>query len=802
MALQATFVADFASFYDAVQKAEVQLKGLDTGVGKVESTLNRMVDNFSGRKIIQEATLMAEAIDRSGGVSRLTSAEILRFGGRAEEAAEKMKLLGLEVPKNVQHLADLASESRNAASQGSIFDATWTKMASSFAAASLIERGATALFDLGSESIRTGARIGDLADRNKLSTNTIQEMMHVADQTGSSLEGMAKSAYNLGIRVAGGSGSVREAVSDLGLEFEALRSMPLEQKFATVVKALEGVHDENERNRLGAVLMGQSFVEMAAAVSQGYSDIAAAAPKMAESTVRAAQEFDDAWSNAKATVKAMVAELGVLADYKGAKEAMENYRKLAVQLGLVAAETKTYTDIVLDAEPAKKKWSDRLRDVESRVAALTAADLKQIEAARSLGATNKELTDEFGLTAHHLRVLDELQRRDAQAKTEMQAAANRLRDAEMEIRSAGEGWRGTLAGINEETVKAVRAYLEAGVAQSTLATKYELTATQVKAVATALAEEKRAHEEAAREAERAERIKAQAIQQTSKLWNEYHALLVERTGTSTDVQIAAVQRWAADVADQAKRAGTWNLEMMVALESTTRAKLENMKVDWSALRDHSRARLDETAEKARATYEAMLARSNEFTLGTLEDFRRQAEAAEAAAANWNASYSTTIDAISAKSSEGTSKIVRDAEQVALSWNQAMELVRKGMGTMSGSVPQGFTYGNGAGFQPIKSDTLGPLLNTTMPAFPSFATGVTNFGGGIAKVHKDELLVNLPKGTDVIPAISPYPPGGRGAASNITVNVTAGMGANGSEIAMFVKKAIAEHEAKMGRRVGG
>ena len=38
-----------------------------------------------------------------------------------------------------------------------------------------------------------------------------------------------------------------------------------------------------------------------------------------------------------------------------------------------------------------------------------------------------------------------------------------------------------------------------------------------------------------------------------------------------------------------------------------------------------------------------------------------------------------------------------------------------------------------------------------PGRPSFATGVTNFQGGLAYVHKDELLVNMPSGTSVIPA---------------------------------------------------
>lgn len=35
--------------------------------------------------------------------------------------------------------------------------------------------------------------------------------------------------------------------------------------------------------------------------------------------------------------------------------------------------------------------------------------------------------------------------------------------------------------------------------------------------------------------------------------------------------------------------------------------------------------------------------------------------------------------------------------------------------------------------------------------PGFASGVTDFAGGLALVHRDELLVNLPRGTDVIPA---------------------------------------------------
>ena len=68
MAITATFKADFSSFTQAVDKAEVQLRSFETGAGKVGKALGRMTDTFSGRRVIQEATLTARAIEDIGGV--------------------------------------------------------------------------------------------------------------------------------------------------------------------------------------------------------------------------------------------------------------------------------------------------------------------------------------------------------------------------------------------------------------------------------------------------------------------------------------------------------------------------------------------------------------------------------------------------------------------------------------------------------------------------------------------------------------------------------------------------------------
>jgi len=108
MALSATFTANFASFYDAVDKADAKLKDFGTGADKVSGRLNTLANQFSGQKIVQEATIMAKAVETIGGVAKLTDAELRRVGATATEAAEKMTRLGQTVPPGIQKIADAA----------------------------------------------------------------------------------------------------------------------------------------------------------------------------------------------------------------------------------------------------------------------------------------------------------------------------------------------------------------------------------------------------------------------------------------------------------------------------------------------------------------------------------------------------------------------------------------------------------------------------------------------------------------------------------------------------------------------
>src|SRR5262245_62100595 len=114
MAVSATFTADFTSFFSAIEKSTVKLKGLDTDAGKVERSLNRLSDAYSGRRLIQEMTLTAEAIEKIGGKSKLTEAELEQVGRKAQEAVDKLRALGEDVPKNLQAHADAVKKPQEA----------------------------------------------------------------------------------------------------------------------------------------------------------------------------------------------------------------------------------------------------------------------------------------------------------------------------------------------------------------------------------------------------------------------------------------------------------------------------------------------------------------------------------------------------------------------------------------------------------------------------------------------------------------------------------------------------------------
>lgn len=100
--------------------------------------------------------------------------------------------------------------------------------------------------------------------------------------------------------------------------------------------------------------------------------------------------------------------------------------------------------------------------------------------ARATATAKREITD----YAEAIRINTEAHKTAAVAADKHLQEMKYFGPIMAELTSAGADWNLTLQGINGTVVEAVKFYLDAGVAQSTLAAAYELTDTQVKAIAT------------------------------------------------------------------------------------------------------------------------------------------------------------------------------------------------------------------------------------------------------------------------------------------------------------------------------
>lgn len=117
MAISGRFEADFASFYEACRLAQVSVQKFEGDVKEAENQVNQMVDSFSGRQIVTEATVMADAVGKIGGPARLTQQELRRVGQVADEAIEKMNRWGETPPRNLLRLSDAARQTRSSFSE-------------------------------------------------------------------------------------------------------------------------------------------------------------------------------------------------------------------------------------------------------------------------------------------------------------------------------------------------------------------------------------------------------------------------------------------------------------------------------------------------------------------------------------------------------------------------------------------------------------------------------------------------------------------------------------------------------------
>ncbi len=703
--------------------------------GAAEKELTRLVKEFSGANVISQAHLMAEAVKQVGGASMLTAAQQQQVNAAVTAGIAQYKALGRDAGPELEKLAadtkKVEAATKDADKGTNTWRVSWTDLVAGLTATGILLQAVGLIKEWTVGSFTAADATQDMAARLQLSTDTIQRFAFAAEQAGVPVDTLFRSVQFLGKAVAGGGDSVVKSLEALGLRLADVKNMNADERYMAVASALLNVKDSANQAGLAATLLGRGGMEALGLINQGFVDMAAKAPVASDTAVQVLAQTADSWDAFWARQKA------------NTQEEIAGWVILFTQ-GMKAASDYSAELDKLANKPPMIPAAEIARAAQTIPPALTAVtlSLEQVEQAE------KDLTAQVEKSIEVNKI--------AAQKSKEYAAAWK------ELLSAGTDVHETVKGINADIVKSIKVYLEAGVAQGALADAFRLTAAQVSAVAKELAIEKK------------------AVEQNSAIWTEYEELRVKHGGTTTEVMMAQITRWQADVTAKAQKAGTDTRAFYEALAALSKEKTAAVMVDWGVMNQYSRSQLEDTAARAKATYDAMLASSGEFSRGAIQHQREVWEAARDAAKNWQNSFEEAANAVKDKAQE-TARAVVDAQKT-MSFTmdikplspQQLAQMSNGPGTggpdenriwqtlrdleiRQGATPRGLYEGVTTADQYARAQQQAYLLaqlrmwaqGKQRP--PGFANGVHNFSGGQAIVgERGPELLTLPKGSSVTP----------------------------------------------------
>lgn len=265
-------------------------------------------------------------------------------------------------------------------------------------------------------TVEAAGHTADLADKTGLSTDSIQRMAAVAQQTGATVDDFAMAAFRLGDKLAGGGDSVERALSKLGIAYSQIRGLSMDQQFTLVAGALGGVANAQQRNNIAIDLFGKSAQSIMPAIVSGYKELADAAATASDTQIRALDDLGDAYDRMVSRIK--TGSINVLGSFALAGEGAADVglvRALAaiIEQGPLAvnalaavgtAARETGKDIRLPAPPTDPivDYRAHIDELRASIVALTPVQQQIVTDALAVGESTKAIAE--GLKVSELSI--------------------------------------------------------------------------------------------------------------------------------------------------------------------------------------------------------------------------------------------------------------------------------------------------------------------------------------------------------------------------------------------------------------
>lgn len=327
-AVTARFEADFSSFVSAARAAEGSLSKLMQAAGVTEGRVESLARSFSGSSMIKEALATVQAVEKIGGASKLTGAELERVNRITTQALEKMKLLGIEAAPELQRLADATKRvepamTSAAAGTGALRNAL-SGLAVYLGPAALI--GAFVAFAKG--ALEAGDALVKASDKTGITIDALQQLQFIADQSGNSLDDVTAAITQMQNRLASDDKSAVAAVDRLGLSLQQLKGLEPDQQFVAIAEAIGKIPDPMTRTQLAMDVFGRKGAEILPTMRADIARLADEAPRMSAAAARGLDDFGDMMSKIWLSLKNVTGEV-LAATIDGVRLMVESFGTLA-----------------------------------------------------------------------------------------------------------------------------------------------------------------------------------------------------------------------------------------------------------------------------------------------------------------------------------------------------------------------------------------------------------------------------------------------------------------------------------------
>ncbi|GGG02873.1 MULTISPECIES: hypothetical protein [Cysteiniphilum] len=334
---------DAAKSLGMLGRKEKALKDNKALIGKLQADQAAIAKTNTAYKTqVAELKALQRAYNAAGGQDATLSAKISKkqqqvnkTNAKLSEQRKGLQNLGTSLKKAGIDTANLTSEEKRLQMQlektqkhAKLKGKTLSTLGSGVSKLKYAALGATAAIGaMGAAAMKSvnsfaehGDNVAKTADKLNVSTTSLQEMRYAAERAGLSTDKLDKSLEFMQKNVvdaAQGTGEAKDALNQLGLSADELKSLKPDQALGLIADRMKGVTNNQERLRMATRIFGREgagMVNMLRDGSKGLKEMGAEANRVGyvlnEKSLRAAEANRDAYLNMTTSIKGMWFSIG------------------------------------------------------------------------------------------------------------------------------------------------------------------------------------------------------------------------------------------------------------------------------------------------------------------------------------------------------------------------------------------------------------------------------------------------------------------------------------------------------------